>query len=317
MAAIAILDDYQNVAFKYGDWSRVQRDHKVTVFNKHLGRGDPVAKALQEFDVVCLMRERTAMPREVIEKLPNLKLLITAGMRNASVDMKAAEDCKVTVCGTPAGHQSTAELAMGMIVSLARHIHFESNAMRQGHWQTTVGRDLKGKTLGLLGLGKLGATLAKIGQAFEMRTIAWSQNLTAERAKEVGCELVSKEELFRQSDYVSVHLVLSPRSRGLVGANEFALMKPTASLINTSRGPIVDEAALLAALRAERIGAAAIDVYDTEPLPADHPLRKEKRALLTPHIGYVTEETYRTFYAGMIEAIEGWAAGKPVRVIKP
>lgn len=316
MVAIAILDDYQKVAFKYGDWSRVQRDHKITVFDKHLGRGEPVVKALQDFDVICLMRERTAMPREVIEKLSKLKLLITAGMRNASVDMKAAEDHKVVVCGTPSGHQSTAELAMGMIISLARHIHFESNAMRQGHWQTTVGRDLPGKTLGLLGLGKLGATLAKFGQAFEMRTIAWSQNLTAERAREVGCELVSKDELFRQSDYLSVHLVLSPRSRGLVGAKELALMKPTASLINTSRGPIVDEAALIAALKQGQIGSCAIDVYDTEPLPPDHPLRFEKRALLTPHVGYVTEETYRTFYAGMIEAIEGWAAGKPVRVLK-
>lgn len=316
MVAIAILDDYQNVAFKYGDWSRIQRDHKITVFNKHLGRGEPVAKALAEFDVVCLMRERTAMPREVIEKLPKLKLLITAGMRNASIDMKAAEDHKVMVCGTNAGHQSTAELAMGMIISLARNIHFESNAMRHGHWQTTVGRDLKGKTLGLLGLGKLGASLAKFGQVFEMRTIAWSQNLTAERAREVGCEPVSKEELFRQSDYLSVHLVLSPRSRGLVGAKELALMKPTASLVNTSRGPIVDEAALVAALKKGQIEAAAIDVYDTEPLPSDHPLRSEKRTLLTPHIGYVTEETYRTFYAGMIEAIEGFVAGKPVRVLK-
>lgn len=316
MAAIAILDDYQNVAFKYGDWSKIQREHKVTVFNKHLGRGEPVVKALADFDVVCLMRERTAMPREVIEKLPKLKLLITAGMRNASVDMKAAEDHKVMVCGTEGGHLATSELALGLMISIARHIHFESNAMRNGQWQTTVGRDLKGKTLGLLGLGKLGGSLAKFGQALEMRTIAWSQNLTADRAREVGCELVGKDDLFRQADFLSIHLVLSPRSRGLVGARELALMKPTAALINTSRGPIVDEAALIAALRNGQIGACGIDVYDTEPLPPDHPLRTEKRALLTPHLGYVTEETYRTFYAGMIAAIEGWAAGKPVRLLK-
>lgn len=315
MAAIAVLDDYQNVALKMADWSRLQATHRVVVFNHHMSGVDATAKALADFDVVCLMRERTPFPRSLFERLPNLKLLITTAMRNASVDMQAAADHKVTVCGTPAGGHATAELAFGLLITLARHLETEYRNMRDGRWQTTVGNDIRGKTLGLLGLGRLGSEVAGFGKAFGMKPIAWSQNLTPEKAREAGAEHVQKDDLFRRSDFISVHLVLSDRSRSLVGARELGLMKPTAFLINTSRGPIVNANALAAALREKRIAGAALDVYDTEPLPADHPLRSEPRALLTPHIGYVTEETYRHFYGGIVEAIEGWLAGQPVRVI--
>lgn len=315
MVAIAVLDDYQNVALTMADWTRLKENHRVTVFNRHLGGLDSVAQALVGFDVIAIMRERTPFPRALFERLPNLRLLVTTGLRNASVDLAAAKDHKVTVCGTESGQSSTAELAMGLVLSLARSIPFEATAMRQGAWQTTVGIELRGRTLGLLGLGKLGSHMAKLGAAFGMKPIAWSQNLTSERARAAGAELVSKADLFRRSDFVSIHLVLSPRTRGIVGAAELALMKPTAFLVNTSRGPLVDEAALLAALRAERIAGAALDVYDVEPLPVSHALRSEPRALTVPHIGYVTEETYKLFFTGTVEAIEGWLAGKPVRVM--
>ncbi len=315
MVAIAILDDYQNVAMRMADWSRLEDNHRITVFNRHLGGLDAVAQALVGFDVIAIMRERTPFPRALFERLPNLRLLVTTGLRNASIDLAAAKDHKVTVCGTESGQGSTAELAMGLVLSLARSIPFEATAMRQGAWQTTIGIELRGRTLGLLGLGKLGSHMAKLGAAFGMKPVAWSQNLTAERAEAAGAELVSKEDLFRRSDFVSVHLVLSPRSKGIVGAPELALMKPTAFIVNTSRGPLIDEAALLAALAAERIAGAALDVYDVEPLPVAHALRSEPRALIVPHIGYVTEETYKVFFAGIVQAIEGWLAGKPVRVM--
>jgi phosphoglycerate dehydrogenase-like enzyme len=315
MVAIAILDDFQNVALKMADWSKLQAAHRITVFDKPIIGVDAVAKALADFEVIGIMRERTPFPRALFEKLPKLKLLITTGMRNASVDTKAAADHNVVVCGTPAGGHATAELAFGLLLSLARHCDTEFRNMREGRWQTTLGNDIRGKTLGLLGLGRLGGEMAGFGKAFGMKLIAWSQNLTPERAREAGAERVEKDELFRRSDFISVHLVLSDRSRGLVGARELALMKPSASIINTSRGPIIDVTALAAALKEKRIAGAALDVYDTEPLPGDHPLRSEPRAVLTPHIGYVTEETYRTFYPGMVQAIEGWLAGKPVNVI--
>jgi phosphoglycerate dehydrogenase-like enzyme len=315
MVNIALLDDYQNVALKMADWSRLAAGHRITVFDKPFGSQDEVAAALSDFEVVGIMRERTAFPRALLERLPKLKLLITTGLRNASVDVPAANERGVTVCGTRAGNHATAELAMGMILGLARNFHVELANMREGRWQTTIGQDLKGRTLGCLGLGRLGSGLAHFAQAFGMKTIAWSQNLTAEKAREQGVEYVEKDELFKRSDFISVHLVLSDRSRGLVGARELALMKPSASLVNTSRGPIVDATALAAALAAGRIRSAALDVYDVEPLPAQHALRKEPRLLLTPHIGYVTEETYRQFYADTVECIEGWLAGKPLRVI--
>jgi phosphoglycerate dehydrogenase-like enzyme len=316
MVAIAVLDDYQNVALGMADWSRLQHAHRLVVFNERLPDVDTAARALLPFDVIGIMRERTAFPRALIERLPNLRLLVTTGRRNASVDVAAANERNVTVCGTGGGGRATAELAVALMLSLARHLREEFHAMRPGGaWQTTVGFDLDGRTLGVIGLGNLGAKVAKICSAIGMKVIAWSENLTDDRARELGCQRVGKDELLQRADVVSIHSVLSPRTRGLIGARELALMKPTAILINTSRGPIVQEAALLAALREKRIAGYGADTFDVEPLPPDHPLRSQARALLTPHLGYVTEETYRAFYPGMVAAIEAWLAGKPVGVI--
>jgi len=316
MANIAILDDYQNVALKMADWSRLQKDHRVTVFNQRLPDVDALVRALADFEVIGIMRERTPFPRALFERLPKLKLLITTGKRNASIDLEAAKARNVTVCGTGGGGLSTAELAVALMLGLARHLREEFHAMRAGGgWQTTLGIDLDGRTLGIIGLGNLGCKVGKVGAALGMKVIAWSENLTPERARERGAERVDKDELFRRSDVISIHSVLSPRTRGLVGARELGLMQPTAFLVNTSRGPIVEEAALLAALREKRIAGYGADTYDAEPLPADHPLRSEPRALLTPHLGYVTEETYRNFYGGVVAGIEAWFAGKPVGVI--
>jgi phosphoglycerate dehydrogenase-like enzyme len=316
MVAIAILDDYQNVALRMADWSRLQRDHQLTVFNERLPDLEAAARALVPFDVVCVMRERTLFPRALFEKLPKLRLLVTTGKRNAAIDVEAARDRKVTVCATGGSGKATADLAFGLMLALARHIVEEAHAMRTGGgWQTTIGFDLNGRTLGIIGLGNLGSQVARVGNAFGMKVIAWSENLTADRAKERGAERVDKEELFKRADIVTIHSVLSPRTRGLVGARELALMKPTALLINTSRGPIVDDAAILAALKDKRIAGYGADVFDVEPLPPKHPLRSEPRALLTPHLGYVTEETYREFYAGTVQAIEAWLAGKPINVL--
>jgi len=316
MAAIAILDDYQNVALRMADWSGLQNGHRVVAFNERLPDVDSAARALADFDVIGIMRERTPFSRALFEKLPKLRLLVTTGKRNASVDLEAAKARNVLVCNTGGAGRSTAELAIGLMIALARHLREEFHAMRPGGgWQRTLGFDLEGRTLGIVGLGNLGAKVGKIGNAMGMKVIAWSENLSDERAKESGAERVAKDELFKRSDVVSIHSVLSPRTRGLVGAREFALMKPTALLINTSRGPIIDEAALLAALREKRIAGFGGDTFDVEPLPGDHPLRSEPRALLTPHLGYVTEETYRGFYAGMVQAIEAWLAGKPINVL--
>ena len=315
MVAIAVLDDYQNVALQLADWSKLQAAHKVQVFNKHFGDPETVVKALQGFEIVCVMRERTPFPRALLDKLPDLKLLVTTGKRNASIDLAAAKDRGVLVCNTGGVGRSTAELAIGLMIGLARNLEVEFRNIRSGGWQTTVGFDLEGKRLGLIGLGNLGVKVARIGKAIGMQTLAWSENLTPERAREHGAERVEKDELFRQADVVSISTILSPRTRGLIGAREFGLMKPTALLINTSRGPIVDEAALLAALREKRIGGYGADVYDSEPLSPSHPLRSEPRALLTPHIGYVTEGTYRDFYKGMVATIDAWFAGKPINVL--
>ncbi|HJZ44907.1 MAG TPA: D-2-hydroxyacid dehydrogenase family protein [Hyphomicrobiaceae bacterium] len=316
MVAIAVLDDYQNVALRVADWSKLQQGHRVVVFDQRLPDMEAAARALAEFDVIGIMRERTPFSRALFDKLPNLKLLVTTGKRNASIDLEAAKARKVTVCNTGGAGRATAELAIGLMIALARHLREEFQAMRPGGaWQTTLGFDLEGKTLGIIGLGNLGAKVGKIGSAIGMKVIAWSENLTPERAQERGAERVDKDELFKRSDVISIHSVLSPRTRGLVGARELALMKPTALLINTSRGPIVDEKAMLAALKEKRIGGYGADTFDVEPLPADHPLRSEPRALLTPHLGYVTEETYRDFYSGMVAAIEAWLAGKPIGVL--
>jgi len=311
MTKIAILDDYQGVALQGGDWSGLD----VTVFRDHVRDTARVIERLQPFEVICAMRERTQLGREVIEGLPNLKMITTTGMRNAAIDMQAAADRGVTVCGTAGKSTPTPELAMGLMLSLARSIHLESRNMRGGQWQTTIGKSLNGATLGLLGLGRLGRQVAKYARAFDMNLIAWSQNLDAATATEAGAKLVDKATLFREADFLSIHLVLGDRSRGLVGADELALMKPDAYLINTSRGPIVDEAALLSALQEHRIAGAGLDVYGVEPLPADHPIRTLDNVVLTPHLGYVTADTYQVFYAETLENVRAWVAGAPTRVI--
>jgi phosphoglycerate dehydrogenase-like enzyme len=317
MAGIAILDDYQNAALRVADWSRLQKEHRIVSFRERLPDLDAAAKALADFEIVGIMRERTPFPRALFERLPKLKLLVSTGKRNASVDLQAAKDHNVTVCGTGGAGRSTADLAIGLMIALARHLREEFHAMRPGGgWQTTLGVDLEGKTLGIIGLGNLGSKVGRIAQAMGMTVIAWSENLTPEKAKERGAERVEKDELLKRADVITIHSVLSPRTRGLIGTREFGLMKPTAFLINTSRGPIVDEAALLAALRQGRIAGYGGDTYDVEPVPADHPLRSEPRALLTPHLGYVTEETYRDFYTGMVQVIEAWLAGKPINVME-
>jgi phosphoglycerate dehydrogenase-like enzyme len=312
----AILDDYQNVALSAADWSKVSGDLEIKVFNAHLGAADKVIATLQGFDIVCAMRERTAFPRDVIEKLPQLKLLITTGMRNASIDVAAAKARGIVVCGTPAVGSPTSGIAIGLMLELTRRIGYENARMKAGvPWQTTIGLDLEGLTLGVLGLGKLGARTARIAQAFGMKVIAWSQNLTPEKCQEAGVAYASKEDLFRQADIVTIHLVLSQRTRGLVGAKELALMKPSAYIINTSRGPIIEEAALLAALRGKTIAGAGLDVFDIEPLPLDHPLRKVDNVVLTPHLGYVATQNYRAYFAGVVDDIRAFLDGKPVRVI--
>jgi phosphoglycerate dehydrogenase-like enzyme len=263
------------------------------------------------------MRERTPFPRRLLERLPNLKLLVTTGARNASIDVAAAGERGVTVCGTTGLGSPTAELTWGLILGLVRNIPFDDRTIREGGWQTTIGPNLEGKLLGVIGLGNLGSRVAAVGKALGMEVIAWSQNLTAERAAGQGARLVSKEELLSTADVVTIHLVLSDRTRGLIGTNDIGLMKPSSYLVNTSRGPIVDEAALIEALRNRRIAGAALDVYDEEPLPADHPLRSLPNTVLTPHIGYVTTDNYRAFYGGAVEDVAAFLAGSPLRVIKP
>lgn len=317
MVAIAVLDDYQQVALKMADWSHIQAGHQVTVFSKPFASEDEAQKALAGFEVICLMRERTPFGQSLIDRLPKLKLIVTTAMRNASIDVKAAAARNILVCGTDGGNHATAELTMGLMIMLARHLAVEAQGMRDGKWQTTVGNDLRNKTVGIIGLGRLGSLVAKFASAFGMKIIAWSQNLTPEAARAGGAERVDKDELFRRADFITIHTRLSDRTRGLVGTREFSLMRPTAYIINTSRGPIIDGPALLEALDAGRIAGAGLDVYDVEPLPTDHPLRRNPRVILTPHLGYVTEETYRLFYPGTVESIEAWLAGAPIRVIDP
>jgi len=312
---VAVLDDYQHVAMTMADWTQLPNDVTVTCFTDHEPRPDALAERLKGYEIVCIMRERTPFARQVFEKLPDLKLLITTGMRNASVDLQAAADHGVTVCGTQGSGHPTPELAFALMLCLARNIPNENAAMRQGHWQTKVGLGLKGRTLGLLGLGNLGSRVAKYAQAFEMDVIAWSQNLTVEAAVEKGVRRVEKDELFQQSDFISVHLVLSDRSRGLVGARELGLMKPTAYIVNTSRGPIIDEDALADALKAGTIAGAGIDTYGLEPVPKTNPFLDLPNTVLTPHLGYVTEDTYEIFYGQTVENIVAWLKGEPVRVI--
>lgn len=317
MTRVAILDDYQDVARRMADWGSLPAGSEVVVFRDHLADLDAVATRLAGFDAVVAMRERTPFPRALLTRLPRLRLLVTTGMRNASIDVAAATERGVVVCGTAGLPYPTAELTWGLILALFRRIPAEDRATRDGGWQTTLGLGLNGKTLGVLGLGTLGSRVARVGRAFEMEVLAWSQNLTAARAAEVGATLAGKDELLARSDIVTIHLVLGDRSRGLIGARELGLMKPTAHLVNTSRGPIVDEQALVAALRAGKLAGAGLDVYDEEPLPLDHPLRRLPNTVITPHLGYVTEETYRIFYGNALEDIQAWLRGAPVRVLRP
>lgn len=305
-AKIAVLDDYQGVALKMADWSAVAARAQLDIYNDHLADLDAVARRLHPYDIVCVMRERTPLRRELIERLPNLKLIASTGPRNASVDLEAAAARGIQVVHTGYFGSPTVELTWALILASARHIVAEANAVHSGGWQHTIGDDLANKTLGIIGLGSLGSKIAKIGEAFGMKVIAWSQNLTAEKASLAGAVLVAKEVLLRQSDIVSIHLVLSDRTRGLIGAHELNLMKPTARLVNTSRGPIVVESALIAALQERRIAGAAIDVYDTEPLPPQHPYRKLENLLATPHIGYVSRELYERFYRDTVSNILTW-----------
>ena len=305
---IAILDDYQDAALSMADWSAVERQAEITVFADHLADQDDLVARLEPFDVICVMRERTPLPREVIERLPRLKLIASTGPGNASIDYDAAAECDVVVTDTRYDPTSTVELTWALIMAGSRRLVEECGSVRSGGWQTSVGRELRGQVLGILGLGNIGTEIARLGTTFGMDVVAWSQNLDAATATAAGGKLVSKDDLFRQSDTLTVHLKLSERSRGLVGAEELALMKPTSWLVNTSRGPIVDEAALVAALTDRSIGGAALDVFDTEPLPVDHPLRSLPNALVTPHIGYVAENLYRTFYGDVVASITEWLA---------
>jgi phosphoglycerate dehydrogenase-like enzyme len=314
----AILDDYQNVALKLADWSKL-KDVEIKVFTEAVRRSDAdTIRDLKDFDIVAMMRERTRFPRAVIEALPKLKLLITTGAYNASIDMKTCAERGIVVSGTTSHGNPTTGIAFGLILELTRRIGWEHARMKSGvPWQNTVGMDIEGKTLGVLGLGKLGARAAGVAKAFGMKVIAWSQNLTPERCKELGVEYSSKDDLFRNADIVTVHLQLSDRTRGLVTAKELGLMKKTAYVVNTSRGPIIDEKALLDALNKKQIAGAGLDVFDVEPLPLDHPYRKMDNVVITPHLGYVSQQNYERYYPDIIEDIRGFLDGKPVRVIAP
>jgi len=312
---LAILDDYQGAAKDLANWSELPSGTDVEFFQDHIVDEDKLVERLKDFDIVMGMRERTPFTRSILSRLPKLRLLITTGRRNASFDMAAASELGIAVCGTNGGGEGPTELTWGLILAMLRHIPEEEQRSREGSWGTTVGIGVKGKTLGLMGLGHIGSLVARVATAFDMNIIAWSQNLTAERAKECGATLVDKETLFKESDILSVHLVLSDRSRGLVGAPDLALMKPSAYLVNISRGPIVDEKALIDVLERRAIAGAALDTFDVEPLPKDHPLFKTPNTLICPHLGYVIDDSYQAFYAGVVENVRAFTSGEPVRTI--
>jgi phosphoglycerate dehydrogenase-like enzyme len=323
MPKVAILDDYARAALEVADWSPVAARAEITVFDRHLSEAE-AAEALQPFDVVCTVRERMALPRTLIERLSNLRLITIIGMSLPNLDMAAASDNGVIVAHSNFGNprfagiaNATPELAWGLMIATVRHIGDEHMRMRQGGWQSTTGMILAGRTLGLLGLGRIGKRMAEYARAFGMDAVAWSQNLTAEAASAVGVRRVEKDELFKAADVLSIHVVQSERTRGLVTARELGLMKPSAYLINTSRGPIVDEAALIAALKAGRLAGAGLDVFDVEPPPADHPFRSMPNVTITPHLGYVTRETLAAFYADTIEAVTAYLDGAPIRIANP
>src|SRR6516162_6209425 len=313
----AVLDDYQDVAMTLADWGKIAGDVDVTVFNKPMSGPEEVQRTLEDFHIICMMRERTPFRRNTIEALPNLKLLITTGARNASIDMAAAAERGITVCGTGSFGNPTTGITFGLILELTRRIGYEHARLKSGElWQVTLGPDIEGKTLGVIGLGKLGLRVAGVAKAFGMKVIAWSPNLTLEKCKEAGVEYASKEDLFRNADIVTIHLQLSDRSRGTVTGKEFSLMKPTAYIVNTSRGPIIEEKALIAALNERRIAGAGLDVFDIEPLPLDHPFRRMDNVVITPHLGYVSRQNYEHYYPDIVENIRAFIDGKPVRVIK-
>jgi phosphoglycerate dehydrogenase-like enzyme len=312
---IAVLDDYQRVARSFGNWERLPATCTVAMFHDHVADETALAERLNPFEIVCVMRERTPITRSLLDRLPNLRLIVTTGMRNASLDVAAAHERGVVVCGTRSSGTATAELAMALLLALSRNLIQNVESVRAGGWQTGMGQSLSQSTVGILGLGQLGSRLAELVRPFGTRILAWSQNLTPDRAEAAGARLVGKDELFAESDFLSLHVVLSERTRGLVGARELALMKPTAAIINTSRGPIVDEAALIGALQRGRPAYAALDVFDQEPLPADSPLRDMKNVIATPHIGYVTDEAYEVYFRETVEDVLAFLEGKPVRVL--
>ncbi|PMW97517.1 hydroxyacid dehydrogenase [Pseudomonas sp. FW215-R2] len=312
---IAVIDDWQDVARDVVDWSVLDSLGEVTFVHDYPADNATLAERLGRFQVICVMRERTRFDEDLLKRLPNLKLLVTGGMRNAALDMPAAARLGIKVCGTDSYKHAAPELTWALIMAATRNLVNEANALRAGQWQQGLGGDLHGKTLGILGLGSIGQRVAQFGQVFGMRVIAWSENLTAERAEQAGVTYVSKQQLFEQADVLSVHLVLSDRSRGLVDAQALDWMKPTALLVNTARGPIVDEAALIKALQKQRIGGAALDVFDEEPLPALHPFRTLDNVLATPHVGYVSRQNYQQFFSQMIEDIQAWSAGEPIRLL--
>ena len=312
---IAVIDDWQSVAENMADWSALASVGRVDFLADYPGSAQEMVARLRPYTIICAMRERTRFDRALLCQLPQLKLLVTSGMRNAAIDLVAAVEAGVEVCGTGGDANAAPELTWALVMALTRGLLTESDSLRGRGWQCGLGRGLHGQTLGILGLGKIGQKMAGYAQAFGMRTIAWSENLTPERAALTGVTYVSKTELFERADVLSVHLVLSERSRGLVDAAMLGLMKPSAYLINTARGPIVDEAALIATLRARRIAGAALDVFEQEPLPVDHPFRTLNNVLATPHIGYVTEQSYRLFFSQMIEDILAWQAGEPIRTL--
>jgi phosphoglycerate dehydrogenase-like enzyme len=313
---IAVLDDYQDVGRTLADWASLAPRAQAVFFHDHVSDLDQLAARLADCEVVMLMRERTAMGGDLIARLPKLKLIVTVGMWNAAVDFAAAKAHGVVVCGTAGGDpNATPALTWGLVLAVTRGIASQAASVRAGGWQVGLGTDIHGKTLGVLGLGKIGQAVAGFGKAFGMKVIAWSQNLTAERAQEGGAERVEKDELFRRADVLCIHLKLGERTRGLIGARELGLMKQTAYLVNTSRGPIVDEQALIAALQERRIAGAGLDVFDEEPLPQGHPFRHLPNVLATPHIGYVSEKTYRAAFPEAVEDIAAWLDGRPIRVL--
>jgi len=312
---LAILDDYQEISGEYADWSQISQQVQIKVFSDHISEENEIVKRLQDFSIICVMRERTPFPRTLIEKLPNLKLIVSSGMRNLGIDLQAAKDNDVIVCGTKSFGMPTAELTWGLILGLARQIPSEDQNIRLGGWQNTVGVGLEGKTLGIAGLGKLGSRVAEIGKVFGMKVIGWSQNLTQGRCNDLGVLLVGKDELMKNSDFLSIHLILSERTRGLFQRKDLLLMKPTAYIINTARGPIINEEALIEVLQNKIIGGAGIDVYGEEPLPHDHPLRGLKNTIVTPHLGYVEKVNYEFYHKGYVEAVSAFLNGEPKNLI--